>query len=188
MRSVVRDGFYEEGWVEDLCYGLGLSFLLGCCSFLSFFLPFTPIPVTIQVQVVLIVSALLGPNKGFWMVFFYLLQGIMGFGVFAGGGALMTLLGPRGGYLIGYLASSYVVGSLYQRAVVKNRWALFKSMTIGNCVVYLFGFVWLSLFLGCRQAFVLGVVPFILLDLFKIFFFVMVCPFFPSKAPCKRCQ
>jgi biotin transport system substrate-specific component len=79
-------------------------------------------------------------------------------------------MGPRGGYLLGYLIASFVVGKIYQERKSKSAISLFLSMFTGNLIVYLSGFAWLSTFIGIEKAFFLGIVPFAIPDLVKLLF------------------
>ncbi len=96
----------------------------------------------------------------------------MGYPVFAGGASgIAHLLGPRGGYLFGYLCAGFFVGLLQQESRKKNGLTLFTHMALGNLIVYLCGWAYLSTFIGIRGALLLGVAPFILGDLLKLIFF-----------------
>ncbi len=156
-------------WTKDAAIGISASLLLALCAPFAIHLPFTPIPVTIQVQVALFLAALMGPRKGVWMIGAFITQGAFGLPVFAGGAStIATIIGPRGGYLAGYLVAAYVCGKIYQSRENRSAIALFISMLIGNLIVYLCGFSWLSAYVGMKQAFLLGIAPFALADLIKL--------------------
>lgn len=159
-------------WVEDMAVGALASLVLALCAPFSLYLPFTPIPVTIQVHVLLFMVAFLGPRKGVWMVLAFILQGAMGWPVFAGGAStVLTIMGPRGGYLLGYVVAAYAVGKLYQARENQSMPWLFVSMAAGNVIIHLLGLFWLSQFVGIKKAFLLGVAPFALVDLLKLTLF-----------------
>ncbi len=177
--NAILDGLKKESLTQDLLLSLIASILLGATSSLALPLPFTPVPIVLQVQLVLAMGALLGPRRAALTLLFYLTQGLMGYPVFAmGASGLATLLGPRGGYLMGYLMGAVITGFLYERGD-KSRLDLFKSMALGNIVVYLMGWLWLSQFLGAGRALLCGVLPFIVTDLLKL---LLVARFFPKKA------
>jgi biotin transport system substrate-specific component len=155
--------------LKDVAIATLASFILSLCAPLSLHLPFTPVPVTIQVQVALFLSAFLGARRAVFMILAFITQGLVGLPVFAGGAStIATLIGPRGGYLLGYLAAAYVVGRIYQAREHKSTASLFFSMLLGNAIVYLLGFSWLSNFVGMKRAFLFGVAPFALPDLVKL--------------------
>ncbi len=155
--------------LKDMAIGVLASLVLSLCAPISLHLPFTPIPVTIQVQVALFLSAFLGARRAVFMILAFITQGLMGLPVFAGGASTFaTLIGPRGGYLFGYLVAAYVVGRIYQRSESKSTIRLLLAMLLGNAFIYLLGFSWLSNFVGVKKAFLLGVAPFALPDLIKL--------------------
>ena len=131
-------------------------------------LPFTPVPVTMQVFFVLLAGSMLGSRWGTISMIVYLLLGVVGFPVFAGGASGMgVLFGPTGGYLVGFIFAAFVTGKLLEilpkRSILKN----FLCMIIGLIIIYLFGaFRLMSLaHLTFQQTMIAGVLPFIIGDL-----------------------
>ena len=154
---------------------LSASWLIAISALFSINLPFSPVPITGQTLIVLLLGPLLGKNRGAAAVGLYLAQGAAGLPVFAGGkSGLITLLGPTGGYLIGFAAASYVVGILMELRY--NKSLLYKgfSLLIGNLIIYTFGLIWLAKFVGESQALQFGLFPFVVGDLLKIFLGVIV--------------
>src|SRR3989338_11340237 len=144
------------------------SFLIGLLGQVAIPLPFTPIPIVTQCQAILLLSILLGSQRAAAAVALFLMQGAMGLPVFANGAAgLAILMGPRGGYLIGYLVAAYVVGALMERVKERSVMQTFLALCLGNGIVYLLGAAYLSSFLGVKKALLLGVAPFLLGDLLK---------------------
>lgn len=152
---------------EGLTVILG-SVLLALCSKISIPLFFTPVPITIQNTLILFLAALLGPRKGGAIALGLLAQTAMGFSVLSSGAAgLASFVGPTGGYLVGYLVSALLTGWLRDR-LPKSPMAAFWAMAAGNLAVYVLGAGFLSTIVGLRQAFWLGVAPFMIGDLFKL--------------------
>lgn len=144
------------------------SVCLSLCGRFALPLPFTPIPLAIQSVFVLGLSSLLGWQKSAMAVGLFLIQGACGLPVFAGGlGGLAVLLGPKGGYLVGYWIAAVVVGYLSERLNTQNIGHLFLMMGLGSLTILFSGACYLSLFLGWKQAFLLGVCPFVVGDLLK---------------------
>jgi biotin transport system substrate-specific component len=104
-------------------------------------LPFTPVPVTGQVFCVLLAGAVLGPRLGFVSQVQYLAAGAAGLPVFAHGGGPAALLGPTGGYLVGFPLAAAVVGALYGRAGSWS-WLALPACLSGVAVIYTFGAAW----------------------------------------------
>ena len=132
-------------------------------SYLSFHLPFTQVPFTLQVLGVFLSGLLLGPRYGSISMLLYLLIGALGFPVFAGGiGGIGILLGPYGGYLLTYPIAAYLIGRTSQRSPL-------LAILIGLMTIYLGGFLGLMfvLHLSPSSAFLAGVLPFLPWDFAK---------------------
>ena len=142
------------------------SFLLAISSKVQ--IPLTPVPVTLQTLVLLVMSMFLGWRGAVGATSLYLFQGAIGLPVFAHGGGFVILFGPTGGYLFGFLIASLVVGYLAERGWDKSVLLTFTSMTIGTLIIYLFGVIWLSYLKDLNTALVFGLLPFITPDILKI--------------------
>ena len=142
------------------------SFILAISSKVQ--IPLTPVPVTLQTLVLLVMSMFLGWRGAVGATSLYLFQGAIGLPVFAHGGGFVILFGPTGGYLFGFLIASLVVGYLAERGWDKSVVLTFTSMTIGTLIIYLFGVIWLSYLKDLNTALVFGLLPFITPDILKI--------------------
>ena len=160
---------------RDIAIVISASWLLAISAQFSFNLPFSPVPVTGQTLAVLLIGSLLGKNRGAAAVGLYLLQGAAGLPVFAGGKyGFITLVGPTGGYLIGFIAAAYIVGILAELRYDKSLIYTVFSMLIGNLVIYIFGLFWLVQFVRESSALQLGLFPFLVGDFVKILSGVIV--------------
>lgn len=133
--------------------------------------PLPLVPVTLQTLFLNLAGALLGGYLGALSQVIYVLLGIMGLPVFAGGKAgLGVLLGPTGGYLIGFVAGAFVIGKLVELKEKPGFVWIILSMTAGMVVIYIFGVLQLSIAakLSIAQAFAAGAVPFLPGDFLKI--------------------
>jgi biotin transport system substrate-specific component len=141
---------------------IGGSFLIALCAPISIPLPFSPIPLTLQVHMCLSLGALLGSRIAALAVLTYILQGLAGLPVFAlGKSGILHLMGPNGGYLIGYVLGTYLTG------YAVKRFSTITALILGNLTIYLFGALRLSGFIGFNNAIVIGILPFLLTDLMK---------------------
>jgi biotin transport system substrate-specific component len=160
--------------------GAGVG-MLTAGSWLS--VPFYPVPLTMQTLAVLLVGGLLGPRLGVAAVLSYLAVGFAGAPVFHNGlGGPAILLGPTGGYLLGFVPAAFLVGLVVQRArgdspgwakrrPLKELAALTAGTLLAETVIYTFGLPWLAaVYLGgdLRQALAVGLVPYLLGDALKL--------------------
>ncbi|MBI4722242.1 MAG: biotin transporter BioY [Candidatus Stahlbacteria bacterium] len=127
-------------------------------------IPGTPVPITLQTLFVLLGGAMLGIYGGLAQLI-YVMLGSLGIPIFACG---IGLLGPTGGYLIGFIVASTVVGAIIRHKSSFN-WIIF-SMIVGTGIIYLFGILQLGLFLptGFKTVISLGILPFIPGDIAKL--------------------
>jgi biotin transport system substrate-specific component len=133
-------------------------------------LPFSPVPITGQTLIVLLAGAALGSRGGAASQLAYLAEGAIGLPVFAGGAAgIGVIVGPTGGYLIGFVAAAGVVGWLVERGALRSALTSVAAMLAGSVVVYLFGIAWLSHFVPGGLAVLLaqGALPFLPGDVLK---------------------
>lgn len=131
--------------------------------------PFWPVPMTLHTLAVMALAVTLGPRLATATFFAYLAAGAAGLPVFSGtperGIGLAYMAGPTGGYLLGYLAASWVTGYLAQG---RNIWGQTMAMIAGLGVTYAVGLPWLGFYIPAEQVIPLGFTPFILGDLINI--------------------
>ncbi|MHC4458307.1 MAG: biotin transporter BioY [Planctomycetota bacterium] len=154
------------------------SILIALCAQLSFWLPGSAVPVTGQTFAVLMIGALFGARRGCLTVLAYIAEGLAGLPVFAGGGSgFAWLLGPTGGYLVGFIAAAYLVGLLARKGWDRRVWTTILAMIFGNIIIYAFGLIWLSSLTGAGKAVLAqGLYPFIVGDLLKIALAAILLP------------
>lgn len=134
--------------------------------------PFWPVPMTLTTMVIMLIGAAYGWKLGLATVALYLLEGAAGLPVFSGtperGLGLAYMMGPTGGYLVGYLAAVAIVGWFAERGFDRSAVKLFGVMLVADVVVLALGFAWLASLIGAEAAWTGGVVPFLLGDLLKV--------------------
>ncbi|GAB4560666.1 MAG: biotin transporter BioY [Anaerolineae bacterium] len=128
-------------------------------------LPFTPVPVTLQVLAVLLAGLALGAQRGAASQAAYLSAILIGLPLSAKGlGGPAAFLSPTGGYLVAFVPAAYVVGAL-----ARPGWRTWAAALAGVLVIYAGGASWLAIWLGgdWSKAWALGVAPFIAVDVAK---------------------
>ena len=161
----------------DLALVSGGSLLVALAAQIAIPLPFSPVPITGQTLAVLLIGALLGSRRSAGSLSLYLIEGALGLPVFAGGrSGLAYMLGPTGGYLIGFVAAAFVTGWLAERQWDRRARSNVLVMLLGNVVIYACGLPWLARFVGADRALVLGLYPFIAGDLLKLALATLALP------------
>ena len=135
---------------------------------------------TLQTLAVLIIGMAYGWRLGAATVALYLAQGAVGLPVFAGtpekGIGLAYMIGPTGGYLVGFLLAAMAVGYLAERGWDRNIFTTAGAMLIGNALIYIPGLFWLGSLIGWDKAIQFGIQPFLLADLFKLVLAALFMP------------
>lgn len=131
-------------------------------------LPLYPVPMTMQTLAVLLIGAFCGWRLAAEIVLAYILEAELGLPVLAQGKTgIATLMGPTGGYVLGFLMAAAAVGWLAERGWHRTLPGLAASMLIGAALVYLPGVPWLASFIGMEKTITFGVTPFVIGDLIK---------------------
>lgn len=113
--------------------------------------PVWPVPVTLQSFAIAALAAAFGARIGMATVALYLIEGAMGLPVFATGGGLPYLMGPTGGFLLGFLVMASIIGFAADRGASGKPLTLFAAMLVGEAVLLALGFAWLLLLSGQAQ-------------------------------------
>lgn len=153
----------------DLALVLAGSALIALSARVAIPLPFSPVPVTGQTFAVLLVGAALGRWRGAAAVMAYLAEGAAGLPVFAGVHAgPAVLLGPTGGYLLGFVLGAWLCGFLAERGWDRRVGSTIVSMILGNIAIFAVALPWLARYVGGSNVWAMGFWPFIPGDIVKI--------------------
>jgi biotin transport system substrate-specific component len=159
----------EKTSIKGLVYAALFGALTAAGAFIV--IPLPPVPITAQTFFLNVAAVLLGGQLGAVSQFIYVMLGVVGIPVFAGGKAgLGVLFGPTGGYLLGFIIAAFVIGMVNRmRKSAGIFWHIF-SMLIGMLIIYLLGSFQLSLVakMSFHKALAVGVLPFIPGDIIKI--------------------
>jgi len=140
------------------------TFLTAIGAFVRVPLIFTPVPITLQTFFVVLCAAMLGPVYGTASQAAYLCFGVAGLPMFTTGGAgFGHLLGPTGGYIVGFIAAQPVIGFIVNRKPGAGTLRIAAGMSAGMAVIYLFGVTHLKIVTGTdiAGAISLGMLPFL---------------------------
>lgn len=152
-------------------------FVMGGVAFISLMaqvaipVPGSPIPVTGQTLAVLLIGTTYGARLGLMTFATYLLAGVAGAPIFAGSThGIEKVIGATGGYLVGMLIASFLLGYLADRKADQKFKTSFPALLLGDAVIFFFGLTWLhySLDLSWSATFAAGLTPFIFGEILKI--------------------
>ena len=133
-------------------------------------IPFYPVPMTMQTFVVLLIGMSFGYKIGLATISLYLIEGIIGLPVFSNsperGVGLVYFTGPTMGYLIGFLSACFLASLIKKN---DNYFIIFIKLILSVSTIYILGVLWLGTLMGWDKPIIqLGVVPFLLAEVFKI--------------------
>ena len=171
--STLKSAFIARSTaVTQLSLVLGGTIFLSVMAQIAFPIPGSPVPVTGQTLGVLLLGTAYGAGLGFSTMAFYLLIGILGAPVFAPGESqgLERVICATGGYLVGMLFASLIIGALAGRKWDQKIRTVITTMLIGSTIVFTFGLIWLQQFSGQSWSWVLekGLLPFLPGEILKI--------------------
>src|SRR4030043_1403856 len=167
----------RTGLLWDVVLVVGFACLTAAFAQISFWIG--PVPITGQTLAVLLAGALLGSRRGALSQLSYLAIGATGIPHwFALGGpvGIARLIGPTGGYLVGFVAVAFVVGWLAEKGWDRRVGTAALAMLAGEIVLYVFGLSWLAHFVPEGTVLQAGLYPFVIGDLIKIAAAALVLP------------
>ena len=166
--AISQTTHHSDHALRMMIYAALMSAFIAVGAFLI--VPIGPVPIVLQNLFVLLAGLLLGSRWAAASVGVYLLAGICGLPVFAGGSAgIGRLLGPTGGYLVGFLPAAFFVGFICERAGHRI-WVQVLAMIGATLMIYGCGVPWLMKVaqLPLGKALAVGMYPFLIGDAFKI--------------------
>jgi biotin transport system substrate-specific component len=158
--------FGDLGKARIIAYSAAFIGLISLGAWVS--IPFFPVPLTLQTLFVLLAGAVM-KRYAVIPVSLYVLLGALGIPVYhTGVTGIGVLLGPTGGYLIGFIFAALIVGIAYEH---KSDIFRVTGLIAGTLIIYIFGVAWLmcSLAIGLVPAVISGVIPFIPGDVIKVY-------------------
>lgn len=170
----------SAGQIKRLTLIAIMAALICVCSWIT--VPFYVVPFTMQTFAVFCALLLLGGKDGLAAVGLYLLMGAVGLPVFSGfSGGVGHILGPTGGYIVGFLFTGLAY-LLCEPLIRKKRLWRIPALVIGLLLCYLVGTLWFTVVFSLRgtaydfwAALSLCVLPYILPDILKLLLAMFLC-------------
>ena len=144
-------------------------------------IPFYPVPLTMQTLAVLVIGMTYGTRLGGATLLGYLAAGAAGAPVFAGGAGIAYMMGPTGGYLLGFFVAAVLLGALAERGWTRSVLTTALAMLLGSAVIYLTGVSWLASLIGMDKAIQFGLLPFLYGDALKLVIAALGVPYLWSR-------
>ncbi|AWI06245.1 biotin transporter BioY [Clostridium drakei] len=136
---------------------------------ISIVVPFSPVPITLQILAVYLSAIILGSRLSFMSQLVYILLGAVGVPVFASfHGGITSILGPTGGFLISYPIIAFIIGKVTEKN--HNIMMIILGLFISLLICYTFGVLQLSFItkMSLQKAIMIGAAPYVLLDTAKV--------------------
>lgn len=132
-----------------------------------------PVDLSMQTLAILVIAGFFGRKLAVVTILLYLAEGLAGLPVFQGtpekGVGLAYMVGPTAGYLVGFVAMAAITGWAVDQGYARRPAMLLTAMLAAEIAMLACGVLWLAVLFGLERAFALGVGPFILTDLVKVF-------------------
>ncbi|MCL2556754.1 MAG: biotin transporter BioY [Firmicutes bacterium] len=130
------------------------------------------VPFTLQTLAVMLTGIIFGPIKGGICIAVYIAMGTIGLPVFAGfSGGLSVILGPTGGFILGFLPATIAIGLLSKPNANKTVYyvKLLIGLFIGQLIIFTIGVLWFMQILGrdLNTAIEIALIPFIIPEIIK---------------------
>ncbi|MGB3340381.1 MAG: biotin transporter BioY [bacterium] len=168
-RDIYFDWFDGLAWTKKLYLTLSVAMITGIAAQLRIPLPFTPVPITGQVFVVLLSGIVLGHIYGGLSMMLYASIGFAGMPWFSGSVSGLPI-SPTTGYVLGFIPAAFLVGWITQRYRQSHSFInLIGLMMIAVSIIYIFGALHFTIFMqsSIKTTLYLTVLPFIPVDLIK---------------------
>lgn len=153
------------------------TILLACAA--KIYIPFMPVPASMESLAVLFIGMSYGSRLGTLTVMAFIAEGAMGLPVFSSmNSGLPVILGPTGGYIFGFIPAAFVGGYLVERGLGRHILTAAIAGVAATSIIWICGLGYLSSFIGFKQALIIGFKPFALIDLIKVALVSVIIPIF----------
>ena len=166
ISNIVKIEAKEKETFKNILLVLGGVAFLSIMSQVLIPLPYTPVPISLGTFGVTLMALLYGRKLGTATILSCVAAGSLGAPIFAGGKA-GSLFSPTGGYILGYIVATIILGYLADRGVTKSYVKTILSLMLSSAIILTLGSLVLSLFVPGKNAFMIGVLPFLPGDALK---------------------
>ena len=166
ISNIVKIEAKEKETFKNILLVLGGVAFLSIMSQVLIPLPYTPVPISLGTFGVTLMALLYGRKLGTATILSYVAAGSLGAPIFAGGKA-GSLFSPTGGYILGFIVATIILGYLADRGVTKSYVKTILSLMLSSAIILTLGSLVLSLFVPGKNAFMIGVLPFLPGDALK---------------------
>ena len=166
ISNIVKIEAKEKETFKNILLVLGGVAFLSIMSQVLIPLPYTPVPISLGTFGVTLMALLYGRKLGTATILSYVAAGSLGAPIFAGGKA-GSLFSPTGGYILGYIVATIILGYLADKGVTKSYVKTILSLILSSAIILTLGSLVLSLFVPGKNAFMIGVLPFLPGDALK---------------------
>ena len=166
ISNIVKIEAKEKETFKNILLVLGGVAFLSIMSQVLIPLPYTPVPISLGTFGVTLMALLYGRKLGTATILSYVAAGSLGAPIFAGGKA-GSLFSPTGGYILGYIIAVVILGYLADKGVTKSYVKTILSLLLSSAIILILGALVLSLFMPGKNAFMIGVLPFLPGDALK---------------------
>jgi biotin transport system substrate-specific component len=165
MLRTIKSFAIIGSFFEVLVVGFGVVLLFACAQVS---IPLHPVPISLQTVGVMLLALTYSKINALRSLLLYIGLGALGLPVFAGfHSGISVVLGTSGGYILGFVVCIYVM-NLVKDFFKADSWVgIFINCLVGTVVIYTFGLIWLSLYVGFEKAIQVGLLPFILPGIIK---------------------
>ena len=166
ISNIVNFETKEKETLKNILLVLGGVAFLSLMSQVIIPLPFTPVPISLGTFGVTLMALLYGRKLGTATILSYVAAGSLGAPIFAGfkSGSLFS---PTGGYILGYIVATIILGYLADKGVTKSYVKTFFSLLLSSAIILTLGSIVLSIFVPGKNVFMVGVLPFLPGDAIK---------------------
>ena len=173
VRPTLVDRVVTRTWLSDLALVVAATALVAALAQVA--IPLWPVPITGQTLAVLLVGAGLGAARGAAALALYAILGGIGLPIYSDAASgWSVLLGPTGGYILGFIAAAGIVGWAAERSWDRGWYKPIITFVGGSLIVFAIGLPWLAVSLGqlglpndMQSVLIAGFYPFLIGGLIK---------------------